>query len=156
MTTLTSPLLVKGGDTNRPSSAFRAGAVVVVPTRVTFGQFAGASASVTTLPLFVAPAGMRPLEAWVDVITPIAPVSGNTVRVGTAAYAGLITPETTITAVARYRSDVSTSANLSAISYPFTADTTIQFQVSTSGIATRTAGEIMVYVQLAADTSVAA
>ena len=145
---------MKGGDTNEASYNFRAGAVVVATARVTFAQHAAVSASSSSVPLFIAPAGSRVVNANVDIINPRLPASGATLQVGVSGNTAMIIAEASCETVRRLSHSPTTSAVLSALSIPFAVDTTIEMKVSVSGTGTGTAGEYFVWVQLAANTSV--
>jgi len=144
---------VKGKDVNLPSVSFKAGAVVVVPTSVTFAQFAAVSAGATTIPLFVAPAGMRVVDGYLDILTPATPTSGTTAQIGWGSN-GQIIAEASVNTVRRLTHSPTTSAVMVSLGVPFAADTTIEFKLSTSGTATYTAGHFNIQVMLYGDPSV--
>lgn len=149
MTTFPYPLRVGRAEPSRvpaPNAAVEAASLARVPfhlvRKVSIGD-TGTGVGATTIPLFIAPAGSRPWECVVDVITAYNPAASNTnLRIGTATSTGIIFAATTINTVGR-RDAVETGAQVSANNIVFSVDTTIQAIVSIDTSAV-TAGEFEV------------
>lgn len=149
MTTFTFPIDAK----RREMEATGPGAVLGrVPlyysVRVSVGQ-TGTAVGSTTIPLLVAPAGSRPIDAWLDITTAANPGVGTTrtaMAIGTATSTGIIYPSVTVNTEGR-RFYPGTAAQVSANAIVYTVDTTLQAIVSidTSAI---TAFEAIVNVVL--------
>jgi hypothetical protein len=132
MTTLSYPLELK-----RPNmGASGVGAVTgrspfYMIKKVSVGD-TGTAVGATTLPLFIAPAGSRVVNSFLDITTAANPGVGGTrtaLAIGTAASTGIILASTTVNTAGR-RTYGGTEAQVSANNIAFTADTTIQAVVS--------------------------
>lgn len=149
MTTFTFPIDGKRAE----MGADRVGAVLGrVPlyysARVSVGQ-TGTAVGSTTIPLFIAPAGSRPIDSWLDITTAANPDVGTTrtaMAIGTATSTGIIYPAVTVNTAGR-RLYVGSGAQVSANAIAFTTDTTIQAVVSID-TSTITAFEAVVFVVL--------
>lgn len=145
MTTFTYPIQVK--QVNPPGTGVGAAVRGKVPAYYVAMVSAGAgiAAGVTTVPLFVLPAGSRVIDAFIDIVTAFNPGASNTnLRVGTSTSTGIVFAATTVNTAGR-REATESGAQVSALAITFTADTTIDALVSvdTSAI---TAGEVRVVV----------
>lgn len=153
MTTFTYPLNIKVRP-NEPVSSVPADRVLgsapfYLIRKVSVGDAAAGAIGTTTIPLFVAPAGSRPINCFLDITTPANPGVGTTrtaIAVGTAASTQAIYAATTVNTGGR-RNYAGTEAQVSANGIVYSADTTIQAIVSidTSAI---TAMEVIVYVEM--------
>lgn len=153
MTTLTYPLNIKV-RANEPVSSVPADRVLgaspfYLVRKVSVGDIGGGAIGATTIPLFVAPAGSRPINCFLDITTAANPGVGTTrtaIAVGTSASTGILYAATTVNTAGR-RTYAGTEAQVSANGIVFAADTTIQAVVSvdTSAI---TALEVIVYAEL--------
>lgn len=98
----------------------------------------GVGPGATTIPLFVAPAGSRPFDCVLDILTGADSGASNVnVRIGTPTSTGIIFAATTVNTAGR-RTQTMTAAQVSANAVVFTADTTVKAVVSidTSAITT--------------------
>ena len=148
MTTFAYPLNVRRAEPGLVPDPARVNSTGKVPfylqRKVSVGD-TGTAVGSTTIPLFVAPAGSRPWDCVLDVITAFDPGVGTTqtnLRVGTATSTGIIFATTTVNTVGR-REAAETGAQVSALAITFTADTTIQAIVSIDTSAV-TAGEVLI------------
>lgn len=149
MTFFTYPLRVRRGEPSQVRATDGAMAVANagrIPfhliRRVSVGM-TGLGPGVTTIPLFIAPAGSRPFDCVVDIVTAFSGATANTnVQVGTAAATGTMLASVTINTAGR-RDVVETATMVSVNDTVFTVDTTIQAIVSieTSAIS---AGEMII------------
>jgi hypothetical protein len=105
----------------------------------------GTAAGVTTIPLFVAPAGSSVYEATLDITTGYDNDSTN-FNIGTAAVPTRIKAATSVN-TARRQNYAPTAAQISVNAVPFAVDTTIQAVVSIDTSAV-TAGSVIVHVQI--------
>lgn len=105
----------------------------------------GTAAGVTTIPLFVAPAGSSVYEATLDITTGYDNESTN-FNIGTEAAPTRIKAATSVN-TARRQGYAPTAAMISVNAIPFTVDTTIQAVVSIDTSAV-TAGSVIVHVQI--------
>lgn len=153
MTIFTYPLNIKVRP-NEPVSSTPADRVVgqspfYLVRKVSVGDIGGGAIGATTIPLFVAPAGSRPINCFLDITTAANPGVGTTrtaIAIGTQASTGILYASTTVNTAGR-RNYVGTEAQVSANGIVFAADTTIQAVVSvdTSAI---TALEVIVYAEM--------
>ena len=132
MTTFSYPVNIK-----RPEMAESgAGSVVgkssfYMIKKVSVGD-TGTAVGTTTLPLFIAPAGSRVIDCFLDITTAANPGEAGTrtaLAVGTPTSTGIILAATTVNTAGR-RTYGGTAAQVSANNIAFTADTTIQALVS--------------------------
>jgi hypothetical protein len=149
MTTFSFPI---DGKRNNMDAAGAGAVLGRVPlyysARVSVGQ-TGTAVGSTTIPLFVAPAGSRPIDCWLDITTAANPDVGGTrtaMAIGTATSTGIIYAATTVNTAGR-RLYGGTAAQVSANAIAFTADTTIQALVSID-TSTISAFEAVVFVVL--------
>ena len=146
MTSFSFPLDIKnreppGPDTVSQRQARVAGRYTVALTPSQTGTAIG----VTTIPLFVAPAGATIYEAVIDVLTGYDQTGvGTNVQVGTAANVSLIQSAVTVN-TARRQAYTPTAAQVAAINTPFAVDTTVVAQVSIA-VSTVTTGNFLVHV----------
>lgn len=150
MTAFSYPLQISRTEVpNGSALETRRGSVPFYLTRrVSVGEIGGGAVGATTIPLFVAPAGSRPINVFLDITTPANPGVGGTrtaIAVGTATSTGILYASTTVNTGGR-RTYAGTEAQVSANGIVFAADTTIQAVVSvdTSAI---TALEVIVYAE---------
>lgn len=132
MTTLSYPLNIKrpemgatGADAVVGKSSF------YMIKKVSVGD-TGTAVGATTLPLFVAPAGSRVVNAFLDITTAANPGEASTrtaLAVGVSTSTGIILASTTVNTAGR-RTYGGTAAQVSANNIVFAADTTIQAVVS--------------------------
>jgi hypothetical protein len=145
MTTFSFPLEIKSREPRGPE------AVNLVQARV-LAQYSipvniaktGTAAGVTTIPLFVAPAGSSIFNCTIDVLTGYDNTTSN-ITIGTAAVANQVHSQVTINTAGR-RTYSPTAAQLSVNAIPFEADTTVVAVVSIDTSAV-TAGNLLVHVQ---------
>jgi hypothetical protein len=105
----------------------------------------GTAAGVTTIPLFVAPAGSSVYEATLDITTGYDNDSTN-FNIGTAAAPTRIKSAVSVN-TARRQNYTPTAAMISVNAIPFAVDTTIQALVSIDTSAVTT-GSVIVHVQI--------
>jgi len=145
MTTFSFPLEIKSREPQGPE------AINLVQARV-LAQYSipvniaktGTAAGVTTIPLFVAPAGSSIFNCTIDVLTGYDNTTSN-ITIGTAAVANQVHSQVTINTAGR-RTYSPTAAQLSVNAIPFEADTTVVAVVSIDTSAV-TAGNLLVHVQ---------
>jgi len=145
MTTFSFPLEIKSREPRGPE------AINLVQARV-LAQYSipvniaktGTAAGVTTIPLFVAPAGSSIFNCTIDVLTGYDNTTSN-ITIGTAAVANQVHSQVTINTAGR-RAYSPTAAQLSVNAIPFEADTTVVAVVSIDTSAV-TAGNLLVHVQ---------
>lgn len=145
MTTFSYPIEQKLVKQPADAVSARKGKVPAYYVRTVSIGDTGLAVGVTTIPLFVVPAGSRPVEAFIDVVTPYNPAASNTnVRVGTSTSTGILFAATTVNTAGR-RQATESGAQVSSMAIAYTADTTIDALVciDTSAV---TAGEFIVYV----------
>ncbi len=132
MTTFTYPLEGKRPEMGESGmSAVKAKIPFYMITKVSVGQ-TGTAVGSTTIPLFIAPAGSRVLECYLDITTAANPGVGGTrtaMAIGVSTSTGIIYAATTVNTEGR-RAYGGTAAQVSANAIAFTADTTIQALVS--------------------------
>lgn len=132
MTTFTFPIDSKRREMDAAGAGSVLGRVpLYYSVRVSVGQ-TGTAVGATTIPLFVAPAGSRPIDSWLDITTAANPGVGGTrtaMAIGTATSTGIIYPSVTVNTEGR-RLYPGTAAQVSANAIVFSADTTIQAVVS--------------------------
>ena len=145
MTTFSYPLEIKCREPRGPEAVnlvqARALAQYSIPLNT---ARTGTAAGVTTIPLFVAPAGSTIFNCTIDVLTGYNNTTTN-ITVGTGAIVNQIHSQVTVNTEGR-RSYSPTAAQLSANAIPFTADTTVLAVVSID-TSTVTAGNILIHVQ---------
>lgn len=144
MTAFAYPVKVRRPNLAIDSDSYSAQVVMAVQTTVNTSN-TGTAAGTTTLPLFVAPAGTRVINAHVDKVT----AYDNTetlIQVGTSALPACIMAATSLNTAGRL-SYTGTAAQVSANNIAFAADTTIQAIVSITTSAV-TAGKAIVTVLL--------
>ena len=131
MTTFSYPIDIKRPEMDASGVGSVVGAVpVYYSVKVSVGQ-TGTAVGSTTIPLFVAPAGSRPFDCIVDILTASDQGASNTnLRVGTSTSTGAILAVTTVNTAGRRAGNATTGALVSANAIVFTADTTIQAIVS--------------------------
>ena len=105
----------------------------------------GTAAGVTTIPLFVAPAGASFFDCVIDIVTPYDNTTTN-IAVGTAAVADRLHTAVSVNTGGR-RTYSPTAAQISANAIPLTADTTVVALVSID-TSTVTAGSVLIHVQI--------
>ena len=113
---------------------------VVVDTTKT-----GTAAGVTTIPLFVAPAGATFYDCVIDVVTPYDNTTTN-IAVGTAGVADRLHTAVTVNTGGR-RTYSPTAAQISVNAIPLTANTTVVARVSIDTLAVTT-GSVLIHVQI--------
>ncbi len=132
MTTFTYPLEGKRPEmTESGAGAVKAKIPFYMLATISVGQ-TGTAIGSTTIPLFIAPAGSRVLESYLDITTAANPGVGTTrtaMAIGTAASTGIIYPSVTVNTEGR-RAYPGTAAQVSANAIVFPVDTTIQALVS--------------------------
>jgi hypothetical protein len=149
MTNYIYPLTVGRAEPSRvpaPNGAVELASKGLVPfhlrRKVSVGD-TGVAVGATTIPLFIAPAGSRPYDCVVDIITAYDPASSNTnLKIGTSALPSTMLAVTTINTVGR-REATETGAMVSSNDIVFAVDTTIQAIVSIDTSAV-TVGEFVV------------
>lgn len=145
MTKFSYPIEIR---TNEPGSAPVAQTWGKVPTvyvnRVSVGM-TGTAAGVTTIPLFVAPAGSRFYDIVMDFTTAFDNATALTL-VNIDAGSQVVATSVTGTAIAR-KTMAYSNAQLSANSLALSADTTVVARVSIN-TSTITAGEFTIYTTL--------
>jgi hypothetical protein len=145
MTTFSYPLEIKSREPRGPEAVnlvqARALAQYSIPLNT---ARTGTAAGVTTIPLFVAPAGSTVFNCTIDVLTGYNNTTTN-ITVGTGAIVNQIHSQVTVNTEGR-RTYSPTAAQLSANAIPFTADTTVVAVVSID-TSTVTAGNILIHVQ---------
>lgn len=153
MTSFAWPINARGRDTNVPSYRMEGRAVVLVEAKLSVGQFAGVTAGSSTIPLvqetgfpLVLPAGSRIHNAFIDIVTPVAPASGTNIVLGWSGGSQIFS--STSIETAGMRTYAPTTAQISANRVGFTTDTTIEAIVSVSGTSARTAGEIFISLEI--------
>lgn len=105
----------------------------------------GTATGVTTIPLFVAPAGASFFDCVIDVVTAYDNTTTN-IAVGTAAVADRLHTAVSVNTGGR-RTYSPTAAQISANAIPLTADTTVVARVSID-TSTVTAGSVLIHVQI--------
>lgn len=105
----------------------------------------GTAAGVTTIPLFVAPAGASFFDCVIDVVTAFDNTTTN-IAVGTAAVADRLHTAVSVNTGGR-RTYSPTAAQISANAIPLTAATTVVALVSIDTSAV-TAGSVLIHVQI--------
>lgn len=150
MTTFTYPVNIKPFQETAVSGAgsVQGKAPMYLIKRVSVGE-TGTAVGATTIPLFVAPAGSRPIDCFLDITTAADPGVGGTrtaMAIGVSSSTGILYAATTVNTAGR-RTYAGSAAQVSANAIAYTADTTINAIVSidTSAI---TAFEAIVYVVL--------
>lgn len=146
MTTFSYPVKVK--RVNPGASAVNSVAGVApfyLTATVSVGQ-TGTAVGTTTIPLFVAPAGSRPVEGFIDVVTAFDNTANTNVALGVSGSNGRIMAATTANTAGRTRA-TPTAAMVSSNAIVFTTDTTIKAVVSIT-TSTVTAGQFIAYVVL--------
>lgn len=145
MTTFSFPLEIKCREPLGPEAVNQVQARVLtqysIPVNI---AKTGTAAGVTTIPLFVAPAGSSIYNCTIDVLTGYDNTTTN-ITVGTAALADQIHSQVTVNTAGR-RAYSPTAAQLSVNAIPFTADTTVVAVVSID-TSTVTAGNLLIHVQ---------
>lgn len=126
-TTFSYPLQVKRITLATSADDFTAKTVIAKQATINTTK-TGTAAGTTTIPLFVAPAGSRIINAFLDITTAY-DNDETKVAVGTAANAGQVFAATTVNTAGR-QSYAASAAQVSANAIAFTADTTIQAVVS--------------------------
>jgi hypothetical protein len=145
MTTFSYPANIRRGEPGASNSVENA-SVGKIPfhliRRITVSDTGGAVGT-TTIPLFIAPAGSRPFDCVVDVVTGYNQTNASTfVRVGTAANPTCMLVPTTVNTAGR-REIAETAAQVSINDIVYAVDTTIQAVVSIE-TSTVTAGDIII------------
>ena len=146
MTTFSFPLNIRTHEPAGPE------AVNLVEARVP-GRYSvfvntaktGTAAGVTTIPLFVAPAGASFFDCVIDVVTPYDNTTTN-IAVGTAAVADRLHTAVSVNTGGR-RTYSPTAAQISANAIPLAANTTVVALVSID-TSTVTAGSVLIHVQI--------
>jgi hypothetical protein len=132
MTTFSYPLEGKRPEmTATGAGAVKAKIPFYMIATVSVGQ-TGTAVGSTTIPLFIAPAGSRVIDAFLDITTAADPGEAGTrtgMAVGTSTSTGIIYASTTVNTAGR-RTYGGSSAQVSANAIVFSADTTIQALVS--------------------------
>jgi hypothetical protein len=132
MTTLSYPLNIKRPEMGASGTDAVVGkSPFYMIKKVSVGD-TGTAVGATTLPLFVAPAGSRVVNSFLDITTAANPGVGGTrtaLAIGTAASTGIILASVTVNTAGR-RTYTGTAAEVSANNIAFTADTTIAAVVS--------------------------
>lgn len=143
MTAFAYPVKVRRPNLAIDSDSYSALMVMAVQTTVNTAN-TGTAAGTTTIPLFVAPAGTRIIDAHVDKVT----AYDNTetlLQVGTSALPACIMAATSLNTAGRL-SYTGTAAQVSANNIAFAADTTIQAIVSITTSAVTTGKAIVTVV----------
>lgn len=145
MTTFSFPVEIKCREPLGPEAVNQVQARVLaqysIPVNI---EKTGVAAGVTTIPLFVAPAGSSIFNCTIDVLTGYDNTTTN-ITVGTAALANQIHTQVTVNTAGR-RAYSPTAAQLSVNAIPFTADTTVVAVVSID-TSTVTTGNLLIHVQ---------
>jgi hypothetical protein len=146
MTTFSFPLNIRNHEPLGPDVvSMREGRVSGRYSVVVGIAQTGTAAGVTTIPLFVAPAGSSVYEATLDITTGYDNTTTN-FNVGTAAAPTRIKSAVSVN-TARRQGYAPTAAQISVNAIPFTVDTTIQALVSIDTSAVTT-GSVIVHVQI--------
>jgi hypothetical protein len=146
MTTFSYPLNIKTPEPLGPDVVSMRQARVSGRYSVVVGiAQTGTAAGVTTIPLFVAPAGSSVYEATLDITTGYDNTTTN-FNIGTAAAPTRIKSAVSVN-TARRQGYAPTAAQISVNAIPFTVDTTIQALVSIDTSAVTT-GSVIVHVQI--------
>jgi hypothetical protein len=145
MTTFSFPLEIKCREPLGPEAfnlvKARALAQYSIPVNI---AMTGTAAGVTTIPLFVAPAGASIFNCTIDVLAGYDNTTTN-ITVGTAGLVNQIHTQVTVNTTGR-RAYSPTAAQLSVNAIPFTADTTVLAVVSIDTSAVTT-GNLLIHVQ---------
>jgi hypothetical protein len=145
MTTFSFPLEIKCREPLGPEAVnlvqARALAQYSIPLNI---AKTGTAAGVTTIPLFVAPAGSSIFNCTIDVLTGYDNTTSN-ITIGTAAIANQVHSQVTVNTAGR-RAYSPTAAQLSVNAIPFAVDTTVVAVVSIDTSAV-TAGNLLIHVQ---------
>jgi hypothetical protein len=132
MTTFSYPLEGKRPEmTESGAGAVKAKIPFYMIARVSVGQ-TGTAVGSTTIPLFIAPAGSRPIDCFLDITTGANPGEAGTrtaMAIGVSTSTGIIYAATTVNTAGR-RTYAGSAAQVSANGIVFSADTTIQALVS--------------------------
>lgn len=144
MTAFAYPIVIRRPPLAKDSDTFSARAVVAVPVTLDTTN-TGTAASTTTIPLFIAPAGSRVLDAYIDKIIGYDNTNGVTVQVGTSALPACIMAATSLNTTGRL-SYAGTAAQVSANNLAFDVDTTIQAIVSITTTAVTTGKAVITVV----------
>jgi hypothetical protein len=145
MTTFSFPLEIKGREPLGPEAVnlVKARALAQYSAPVNIAK-TGTAAGVTTIPLFVAPAGSSIFNCTIDVLTGYDNTTTN-ITVGTAGLVNQLHTQVTVNTTGR-RAYSPTAAQLSVNAIPFTADTTVLAVVSIDTSAVTT-GNLLIHVQ---------
>ena len=145
MTSFTYPLQIKRlEEAQSGAGAVRARVRGVFAAKVSVGQ-TGAGPGVTTIPLFVVPAGSIFSDCVIDVLTGFNLTDANAnVRIGVPTSTGILFAATSVVTAGR-RTQTASAAQVSAWAVSLTADTTVEALVSIDTSAATT-GEILVRV----------
>lgn len=144
MTAFAYPVKVRRPNLAIDSDTFSALMVMAVQTTVNTSN-TGTAAGTTTIPLFIAPAGTRIINAYVDKVVGY-DNDETKLQVGTSALPACIMAATSLNTTGRL-SYAGTAAQVSANNIAFAADTTIQAIVSITTSAV-TVGKSIVTVVL--------
>jgi hypothetical protein len=146
MTTFSYPLNIRNHEPLGPDVvSMREGRVSGRYSVVVGIAQTGTAAGVTTIPLFVAPAGSSVYEATLDITTGYDNDATN-FNIGTADAPTRIKSAVSVN-TARRQNYAPTAAMISVNAIPFAVDTTIQALVSIDTSAV-TAGSVIVHVQI--------
>ena len=146
MTTFSYPLTVKRvNQGTAPVNAVQSKVPSYLTAVVSVGM-TGTAVGTTTIPLFVAPAGSRAVEGFIDVVTAFDNTANTNISLGVSGSNGQIMAATTANTAGRTRA-TPTAAMVSANAIVFSVDTTIQAVVSiTTSVVTT--GQLIAYVVL--------
>lgn len=144
MTTFSYPLGIKRPEMGADAVSARTGKVPFYLTAVVSVGMTGTAVGATTIPLFVAPAGSRAIEGFIDVVTGFNNTAATNIAVGVSGVPGQMVAATTANTVGR-TATAYTAAQVTANSVVFSVDTTIQAVVSIT-TSTVSAGELIAYV----------
>lgn len=145
MTAFSFPLEIKCREPRGPEAVnqAQARALAQYSSPVNLAK-TGTAAGVTTIPLFVVPAGSSIFNCTIDVLTGYNNTTTN-ITVGTAALVNQIHSQVTVNTEGR-RAYTPTAAQLSVNAIPFAADTTVVAVVSIDTSAVTT-GNLLIHVQ---------
>lgn len=146
MTTFSYPLTVKRVNPGATAVTAAQSKVLSYLTAVVSVGMTGMAVGTTTIPLFVAPAGSRAVEGFIDVVTAFDNTANTNISLGVSGVDGQIMAATTANTAGRTRA-TPTAAMVSANAIVFSVDTTIQAVVSiTTSVVTT--GQLIAYVVL--------
>ena len=146
MTTFSYPVKVKRVNLGAAPVNATVGKVPFYMSAVVSVGMTGTAVGTTTIPLFVAPAGSRAVEGFIDVVTAFDNTANTNISLGVSGTDGQIMAATTANTAGRTRA-TPTAAMVSSNAIVFSVDTTIQAVVSIT-TSTISAGELIAYAIL--------